>query len=196
MDREREWQLIGGHLALDLCNTVAWRSDPARRVDRIAAPGGFAGWFAHATGHPGTPDDPVGTRSLRDALGEVLDAHVEGTTGDGRAGAALGIVLGAWRAALAAAELVETEAFSLPLTLAGRTRPEGMGVHHFLALSVGELLFSDAVRRVRRCEGPGCGWFFLDTTRNHSRRWCDPADCGNRVRVRAYAQRRRSGTDA
>ncbi|MEU7875254.1 CGNR zinc finger domain-containing protein [Dactylosporangium sp. NPDC049140] len=33
---------------------------------------------------------------------------------------------------------------------------------------------------------------FLDTTRNHSRRWCDPDHCGNRARVRAYSRRRRA----
>ncbi|MGW5559426.1 CGNR zinc finger domain-containing protein [Micromonospora sp. NPDC003944] len=40
-------------------------------------------------------------------------------------------------------------------------------------------------------DGEGCGWLFLDSTRNHSRRWCDPLDCGNRARVRAYVQRHR-----
>ena len=34
--------------------------------------------------------------------------------------------------------------------------------------------------RLRRCDDDGCGWLFLDTTRNHSRRWCRSGDCGNR----------------
>ncbi|MBZ2410557.1 CGNR zinc finger domain-containing protein [Streptomyces sp. L06] len=38
--------------------------------------------------------------------------------------------------------------------------------------------------RVRRCAGPGCGWFFLDRTRNSARRWCGSGDCGNRDRAR------------
>jgi predicted RNA-binding Zn ribbon-like protein len=32
---------------------------------------------------------------------------------------------------------------------------------------------------------------YLDTTRNPSRRWCDPADCGNRARQRRHYRRGR-----
>jgi len=50
-------------------------------------------------------------------------------------------------------------------------------------------------REVGQCQDPrGCGWLFLDTTRNHSRRWCDSGDCGNRSRVRAYARRKREAS--
>ncbi|MFD3657498.1 CGNR zinc finger domain-containing protein [Streptomyces sp. NPDC058620] len=38
---------------------------------------------------------------------------------------------------------------------------------------------------MRRCDGPGRGWFFLDRTRSSSRRWCSSGDCGNRDRARA-----------
>ena len=60
-----------------------------------------------------------------------------------------------------------------------------------LALATGELLHRPDLSALRRCDGDGCGWLFLDTTRNHSRRWCDSLDCGNRARVRAYARRHR-----
>ena len=39
---------------------------------------------------------------------------------------------------------------------------------------------------VRQCGGDNCGWLFLDSTRNHSRRWCDMRDCGNRAKVRRH----------
>ena len=45
-----------------------------------------------------------------------------------------------------------------------------------------------AVGRIKACEE--CRWTFLDTTRNGRRRYCDPADCGNRARQRRHAQRR------
>ena len=46
------------------------------------------------------------------------------------------------------------------------------------------LLTSDRVARVSRC--PSCGWFFLDTTKNRSRRWCSMAMCGSAVKARTY----------
>ncbi|GAB6903813.1 CGNR zinc finger domain-containing protein [Kineosporia succinea] len=189
MDRDGAWSLIGGHPALDLVNTVSWRLDPQRRADRIASPEGFAGWLAVMADVPETPLPAAGpgwVGELRDALGDVLDAHVEERE---LPRPALEVVLGAWRSAIAQAGTGSGTRLPLTVTIEPSSPRR---VPHRLAFSAGDLLFSDAVRRVRRCEGPGCGWFFLDTTRNHSRRWCDPADCGNRVRVRAYAGRRRS----
>ena len=34
-----------------------------------------------------------------------------------------------------------------------------------------------------------CGWLFIDTSRNHSRRWCTMEDCGNRAKVRRHRKR-------
>ena len=42
-----------------------------------------------------------------------------------------------------------------------------------IALSAADLLTSDQVSQVRECEDDrGCGYLFLDTSKNHSRRWC------------------------
>ena len=56
------------------------------------------------------------------------------------------------------------------------------------------LLLSPDREYVRECPGHECGWLFLDTTKNHSRRWCDSADCGNKARVRAYSNRKREAS--
>jgi predicted RNA-binding Zn ribbon-like protein len=53
-----------------------------------------------------------------------------------------------------------------------------------------ELLTSDLLPRVKLCQGDGCGWLFVDASRNRSRRWCDMSDCGNLAKVRRYRQRR------
>ncbi len=45
--------------------------------------------------------------------------------------------------------------------------------------------------RVHKCESPTCDWLFLDTSRNHSRRWCDMTTCGNRAKARRYYDRHR-----
>ena len=44
-------------------------------------------------------------------------------------------------------------------------------------------------RRVRKCTG--CVLHFYDTSRKGTRRWCSMQLCGNRLKVAAYAARRR-----
>jgi predicted RNA-binding Zn ribbon-like protein len=60
--------------------------------------------------------------------------------------------------------------------------------------SASELLVSENLHRVHECAGEDCSWLFLDTTRNHSRRWCDMKGCGNRAKARAF-YRRKTGKD-
>jgi predicted RNA-binding Zn ribbon-like protein len=61
-----------------------------------------------------------------------------------------------------------------------------------VARSAANLLVSSDLDRVKVCDGPGCGWMFLDGSRNRSRRWCDSRDCGNRERVRQHLARKRA----
>jgi predicted RNA-binding Zn ribbon-like protein len=59
-----------------------------------------------------------------------------------------------------------------------------------IALSAAELLTSDDLERVGQCaDDRGCGWLFLDTSKNRSRRWCDINDCGNRAKQQRYYRR-------
>jgi predicted RNA-binding Zn ribbon-like protein len=65
------------------------------------------------------------------------------------------------------------------------------------ALSAAGLITSGERRAVRECAAPNCGWLFLDTTRNRSRRWCDMKVCGNRAKARRHYERQKaSGTPA
>ena len=43
--------------------------------------------------------------------------------------------------------------------------------------------------RVRRCAHPECVLYFLDGTKNGTRRWCDMRTCGNRANAAAYYRR-------
>lgn len=193
-----EWSRIGGHLALDLCNTVSWRLAAARRTERLTDPATMIDWYCAAGGHAGRAGleadaaaDPHrsaaalrGVLELRDATTRLIDAHLDAGPGrdDDR-----GTVVAAWRSALAVAQVPP----ALPLRASVEPTSVSM-LPARLALAVADLLTGPDVDVLRRCAGDGCGWLFRDTTRNHSRRWCDPLDCGNRARVRAYARRRRS----
>ncbi len=61
-----------------------------------------------------------------------------------------------------------------------------------IARSAADLLTSERLVRVRECEGDECGWLFMDTSKNHSRRWCSMGDCGNRAKVSRFYRRRRA----
>ena len=58
------------------------------------------------------------------------------------------------------------------------------------ALDAERILTSDDAARVRQCGDAECGWFFLDTSRNKSRRWCSMEACGNRNKARRFYSRR------
>lgn len=59
-----------------------------------------------------------------------------------------------------------------------------------VALSAARLLASDELERVGECaDDRGCGYLFFDTSRNHSRRWCEMKDCGNRAKARRHYRR-------
>ena len=56
--------------------------------------------------------------------------------------------------------------------------------------SAGELLLHGPLSRIGEC--PGCGWLFLDTSRNGTRRWCSMATCGSRDKMARYHHRSRT----
>ena len=59
-----------------------------------------------------------------------------------------------------------------------------------VALSAVDLMTSESYKWVGQCaDEDGCGWLFVDTSKNHSRRWCDINDCGNRAKQRRYQKR-------
>jgi predicted RNA-binding Zn ribbon-like protein len=56
--------------------------------------------------------------------------------------------------------------------------------------SARELLLSEALGHVKEC--PSCGWLFLDTSKNQSRRWCSMNTCGARDKMRRYHKRKQA----
>jgi predicted RNA-binding Zn ribbon-like protein len=62
-----------------------------------------------------------------------------------------------------------------------------------VARSAADLLLSKDLDRVRECaDDRGCGYLFVDMSRNRSRRWCSMESCGNRAKaMRHYAQTKR-----
>jgi predicted RNA-binding Zn ribbon-like protein len=186
-----EPDLIGGHLTLDFVNTVSWRLDPRRRVDRLPDFPALLGWTLRA----GLVDratvqrirsartDPAvagrtlrHTRRMRETLHTVLTTALAGDPPDLR-------VLEPF---LVDAINHATLDPALPLRWSVPVRrPEDLARRLALA-SLDLLRDPDLVPAVRCCAGAGCGWLFIDRSRSHTRRWCSSGDCGNRERVRRH----------
>jgi predicted RNA-binding Zn ribbon-like protein len=60
--------------------------------------------------------------------------------------------------------------------------------------SAADLLTSDELDDIRVCASETCNWLFMDTSKNHSRRWCDMKSCGNRAKARRFYGRKRSSS--
>jgi predicted RNA-binding Zn ribbon-like protein len=202
------WPFLGGHPVLDLVDTIAWRLDPPRSTDRLPTPDLVGAWAAGAAiiddSESGDVDaavaaDPVAAhyvladlRDLRAVATDLLDGlavRPAGVDEDLQIGAVLENARARYLRALTAAT-PRISAASGRLTWAvplGGTPSETLAaVVDRLAIALVELLSGPDLARLRRCEGEGCGWLFLDLTRNHSRRWCAAGDCGNRTRVRRH----------
>ena len=61
-----------------------------------------------------------------------------------------------------------------------------------IAEAMGDLICQVDFERVKNCEGPTCTLWFHDVSRNHTRRWCSMAYCGNRAKAAAHRAKKRS----
>ena len=63
-----------------------------------------------------------------------------------------------------------------------------------IAVAAVDLLTAPAELEIlRRCDGPACGWLYLDRSRNGLRRWCEMRTCGAQAKSRRqYARRKQA----
>ena len=196
------FELCGGHPALDFVNTVGGlrgtspREELPRFVDLVAW-ASQAGDLTQAeakalnreaAAHPTEAERALErARAFRESLYRVLLAQVQSHP---PVPADVAVLEGEVQKALAARRLQ---------SVGGRFSWTAPGVALLdtvvprLALDSSELLTTEALQRVRICESTdNCGWLFLDETRNHSRRWCSMATCGNQHKARRHYARVRA----
>jgi predicted RNA-binding Zn ribbon-like protein len=193
------FQLVAGHPALDLVNTLDWRfrkdgpeellksyqdllrfmeqsklltSQQARRLLR---------WSSVRAGARTLEC----CRELREAIAEMLYAQL----GRNYTTAPLRTLERYFKAARLQQKLGWKQPgleWRWPETL-GAELPLGV-----LAQSASDLMISENAPRVRACDNPECRWLFLDTSKNHTRRWCDMKVCGNRMKARRFKAQRKA----
>jgi predicted RNA-binding Zn ribbon-like protein len=207
---ERRFELRGGVACLDFVNTVGWRltdrpSEYLRSYEDLLDWGRQAGLLApvEAEGLSRRATlDPEGTEetlrraiALREAIHRVISRSIAGEPqADGGPSADLSALNRELSIALSRLRVRSADdAYTWGWDRGGDEgqtpldSPLWPVVH-----SAAQLLTSEKLGRVKLCAGEGCGWVFLDESRNSSRRWCDSRDCGNRERVRRHLARKRA----
>jgi len=198
---ERPWHGIGvgGSTALDFANTLDWRlrdqpielfktfPDLLRfgRSVAVLEPREARRLRRWAEAHPAAAKRVLDEgKEVREAMAAIFQALVDGK-------------------ALPPGSVRQLEEAYRAASTARALRPSDVGVawvwreaspepHRPIwaaALDAAQILTSPESARVRQCGDAECGWFFLDTSRNRTRRWCSMKACGNRNKARRFYSR-------
>jgi predicted RNA-binding Zn ribbon-like protein len=211
------FELIAGNLCLDFINTLDNRPndepkellntyyDLARFAEEtgIVTPEQLHDLSERARLVPDEADDAMRrARDLREALHEIFSALMNEQTAPQLAMETLNANLqdAALHSRLVQLRAVQPKALeseTLPGHLAWRFDDPASSFNAILwpiTRAAADLLASNDVALVRTCSSPACQWFFLDTSKNHRRRWCDMKVCGNRAKVRKFYARKRESS--
>lgn len=174
--------LIGGHPGLDLVNTIEGAGE-AGAIEHLHGPADLNIWLGRAVGQDVGPDaDEAAFHSalrMRDLLRRLLAQRTDGlrlSPGDLAEAAAICKSSYGMRSLSVQGDRLDWSAPEAPA--------EARLTHLFR--DTVELLTGPADPLIRKCPGDICGWFFIDTSRNRSRRWCTMEFCGNRAKVRRF----------
>ncbi|WP_394822490.1 CGNR zinc finger domain-containing protein [Pendulispora albinea] len=199
MDRH-VFEFLAGRVCLDFINTVSWRESETAAVERLTSYSEILAWAAaggvldrqaarrlraRALRHPKEAEaahtDAV---RFRDALYRTICAELEGAASDP---ADLAKMNARISEAAAFRRLVPSEAGFVWRCDESNLRAPLWTI----ALSAADLLPSPGFARVRRCGLEDCGWLFLDTSKNKTRRWCRMEICGNRHKAQRFYEKKK-----
>jgi predicted RNA-binding Zn ribbon-like protein len=192
------FQLVAGHPALDFVNTLDDRfleTGPNELLPSFAELVRFAAQSRLLSAEQArklTRD--TGTREaqrvlasaieLREALGAVLYARMDGA----KLPAGQVAILQRQFHEMAVHRTLRTAKSQLVWSWAGQEQQPEIPLWK-LAEAASDLLVSTEADLLKECGAPNCRWLFLDTSKNHTRRWCDMKVCGNRMKARRFQAR-------
>jgi predicted RNA-binding Zn ribbon-like protein len=188
--------LLGGSLCLDFVNTLAWRTsnspdDRLQTLDDLLAWSIYVGLLSPddvKVLYQKSQKDKVSAKQaleqallLRESIHRIFSAILVGKIPDGIDITTLREI---FAEAILHADLVNVGKkydWQIP-TQANDVRV----IYWSVAISAVGLITSEELGRMRVCQNEGCGYLFVDRTRNGSRLWCTSDVCGNRARVRRF----------
>jgi predicted RNA-binding Zn ribbon-like protein len=199
----KSFQLIAGHVALDLINTVDNRFNPDGPLEVLASYDDLlrfatqsellterqAKKLRRADASQAARSQVLDqVRELRETLAGVAYAQLDRKE---ITPANLAILEEHFKQAGSHRHLIADGSVD-PSHLAWTWRGLGSQVAAplwLLAQAAAELMLSDQATHLRSCSSDTCRWLFLDTSKNHTRRWCDMKVCGNRMKARRFQAR-------
>lgn len=165
------FKFVGGALCLDFINTVAGRDGTKPLGEKFQSLADLARWSRQAGLKNASPPALARAVRFREALFRIFDRCAAGH-------------------APLRADLAALNRELIPEILRYRRGAfqirDDAPMLASIARSAANLLTSADLLRVRRCDAGDCGWMFLDTSRNHSRRWCQMRICGNRAKAKNF----------
>lgn len=192
MDTEHTFEHIGGHELIDLVNTEIIKN--GQKVDLIKNQESLFFWmldiglitnesvlFSQTSEAPLLEEVRAFRQQMRQMLVAITNRQpIPQTTID-----SINRLLTHWqgqpRLIKHEGEFIHkmTHQFTNPNQLLAQL---GYVAAHFLA--------NVELKYVKRCNNSECIRYFLDTSRNHSRRWCSMQGCGNRHKARVHYARK------
>jgi predicted RNA-binding Zn ribbon-like protein len=197
----KPFQLFAGHPALELVNTLDLRFS-TETIELLAAYGDLLHFVAQlrlltpeqarrlgrTVGEKDARRVLSSTIELREALASLLYGRIDG----GKPQASQVETLEKHFHAAALHRRLLTVNGQLVWTWSGVEQQAEIPLWK-LAQVASDLLLSSDAERVKDCGDPTCRWLFLDTSKNHTRRWCDMKTCGNRMKARRHQARNQDG---
>jgi predicted RNA-binding Zn ribbon-like protein len=202
-----ELPLVGGHAAVDIVNTVEPRL-PAPSEDHLGTAADLLTWARRAgiaeeeelgavatawENSPGTAARALSTvRETREALEAVLASLLGFGPDAAVTEQRLDFLARQWASAAGRAMLVLGGENGKAAHVRSGAVP-ALLVQDRVAMAAVDLLSNLDLGRLGMCdvEHGGCGWFFIDRSKNTTRKWCSMEDCGARTKAQRLTERRR-----
>ncbi|NLR75635.1 CGNR zinc finger domain-containing protein [Leeia aquatica] len=173
-------------LCLTVLNSEVWRGT-ARHIDRLEQP---EQWLALVGDWLGWPDDvraSLWASRHSEAAQQALAAARQARAG---VRAVLESVLDEGRPWHGPATF-PTLVWTAQGLQAAPPPSDWFDLGPYLWLSLAGLLSGEHAKRLKRCaDQRGCGWYFLDHSRNLSRQYCSSAACANYARQQRFRQKK------
>jgi predicted RNA-binding Zn ribbon-like protein len=189
---------VDAERVLSFINTLSGRPTAAP-VERLASYGDLVGWareqhmlsaasaerlLAEARRHPHQADSVLSrAKEFREALNKLAGAMEAGRQPQADVLQVIGDCLAT---AYANGRLMPHDG---TLQWVASTEDDLDRIVWEIGRAAGRLVVSPRLARLRACAAHDCGWWFVDDTKNRSRRWCDMKLCGNREKLRRFRKK-------
>ena len=198
-----EW--VGGHVALDFVNTMGDRTGPEPKP-YLHGYGDLLAWCRKAdligpvsTGYLEAGSERAKSAAFKEsqelnaALHRVFRAAAHGKTLSQESLDYLNNLVQrtvAWRHIAACVDEDQGRKINCGWDFKGAPPYAVLGPIVWRAM---ELLENGPLDRIKECPPPeGCGWLYLDNSKNRSRQWCSMKTCGNTAKVRRFRMRQKA----